>query len=241
MPLTKLLKINYQVTYATVLNKSKIRVILSALVTALILYGGNVVLNAGAYSFETPMLGYYFVKLEYHTIMNDYFNEKITLLVETKTDDPDYSPPAEGKECGDDNVSTYCVAMGALDRYDAYISTLNNVMGHFGPTDGDVKILLPLIGSESSVPGLQELNPAQILGLTGARNNLIKGEKENARRIMDSAIGAYNELRTALPMHEKYKEIVVALTLYRENLNKIRAYAEKMPPKFKDVTSATCK
>lgn len=208
------------------------------------LYGGYTVFNAGAYTFETPILGYYFVKMEYLSEMNSYFNEKITKLVEMIDDDldgPNYSPPVEGEECSEDNVSTYCVAMGALDRYDAYVATLDNVMSFVGPTDGDIRLFLPLVGNSTSVPMIDELNPAQVLGITSARNEAIRVEKGEALRLMDMAIGAYNEFRTAYPMHQKYDEIIVALTKYREALEEIRVDASKMPPKFMDSTSSSCK
>jgi len=217
-----------------VLQNRKIKVVLVSLLTVLVLYSGNLILNAGAYLFEAPMLGFYFVKAEYHAVMNDYFNDKITLLLATKTDDPNYSPPEEDQPCGDENVSTYCVAMGALDRYDAYVATLDSVMGHFGPTDGDIKILMPggLVG---------DLNPAQLLGLTSSRNASIVNEKKYALDLMDMAIGAYNEFRTAYPMHLKYDDVIVELTKYREALEEVRVDIAKMPPKFRDSTSSSCK
>ncbi len=60
--------------------------------------------------------GYTLVSSSYHFSMNNYFNEKIDILVKIlKKDDfakdPNFTSPKDGV-CVDTNVSSYCVSMG---------------------------------------------------------------------------------------------------------------------------------
>jgi hypothetical protein len=217
----------------TVLQNRKIRVFVVAVVTALISYGGHGIMSSSAYVFEAPALGLFYVKSTYHLEMNEYFNEKIALLVETPLEDPNQLPPTGEDVCGEKNVSTYCVSMGAVDRYEKYMDALDNIEG-LPILESDIPLLIPVIAGG-------ELNLGEMFGVTSARSAAIAQEKMEAPRLLDMVIAAYNELRLAYPMHEKYDDLIVTLTKYREALSDVRAKTERLRTKFVDTTSASCK
>jgi len=234
-----------------VLKNNKIRVFVTALITTMVMYSGYLVAEGATYKFENYGLGYIFVKYSYHEEMNDFFSDKIEMLLDTDMKDPNQLPPDEGDACSENNVSTYCVAITALDMYEKYLDTLNEVEGYIeiGILEGNVDIPLsnsvtekiPILNKLTGVIGGGNVNISDIFQITGMRNEDLAYEKQYALDLMNMAIGAYNELRLAYPMHEKYDEVIVALTKYREQLESIRAKLSKMPPKFLDSTSASCK
>jgi len=182
-------------------------------------------------------MGYGLVKYAYHMEMTDYFKEKVKAMLEMDMSDPNYQPPAD-EVCTEENVSTYCVSMGALDRYLAYVRTLENVKALLGPFDleqnaGFVSDL-PLAGGAT---GLGEVSLSQTLGLASIRDSAIEKEKVNALSIMDLTISAYNELRLAYPMHQKYTQLIDNLYAYRDAVIDIRQKAMLLPGKYVNATS----
>ena len=204
--------------------------LVTAFITYSVMYGGySLIAAAEKYDFEIPGLGYINVKLGYHVDMNDFFNDKIERMLEMDMDDSDYAPPPDGEECSakkhENNVSTYCVAMGALDRYLAYSRTLDEVKAMIGPFEFSGK--LPLVGVSIS----------DVFNMTGRRDAAVEEEKISALRLMEMTIASYNELRLAYPMHLKYEELIVDLTRYRDFLADIRSRSEWLPSKYVDATS----
>jgi len=217
--------------------KWSIRVFAAAFVTYFALYGGYTIFASGPFMFENPGMGYGLVKLTYHTEMAKYFKEKIASMLEMDMDDPNYKPPVV-EECPEENVSTYCVAMGALDRYMAYIQTLDGVQALLGPFDleqhaGFVSDL-PLVGG---VTGLGETSLSQVFGLAAMRDAAIEGEKKNALSVMELTISAYNELQLAYPMHQKYIEFIDNLYAYRDAVKAVRQKTMLLPGKYVNATS----
>lgn len=208
-----------------------------ALVTYFFLYSGYSILAADSFVFEKPGMGYGLVKYTYHSDMAGYFKKKVRAMLETDISDPNHQPP-EDEVCTDENLSTYCVAMGALDRYIAYVKTLDNVKAFFGPFDMEQHAGfisdLPLIGGAT---GLGELSVSNVFGLSSMRDDAIKKEKTDALAIMDLTISAYNELRLAYPMHLKYVELKNNLYAYRDIVREVRYKAMLLPGKYIDATS----
>lgn len=180
------------------------------------------------------------VSNQYHGEMNDYFNLKMERLNELIDDmdfeHEDFLPPSQVavpnlnpvedelpeivEKCGEDNVSTYCVSMGALDLYLRYVNALNRLKGTLVEGTGD------------SVSDLYQA--------TQNRYVVINREIEEARRVLETTVATYNEYRLAYPMHKKYQEIADNLVLYRSALNEINRELINWPVEFVDATTHKC-
>jgi len=119
--------------------------------------------------------------------------------------------------------------MEAIGIYDRYVVALNNVSAFVGPYEDEFEI--PILQSSLS----------DVFRLTEKRENATEMEKSDALRLIDLTVSGYNELRLAHPMHERYKEIIVSLTRYRNFVEDLRIRSEHFPEKFIDSTSSTCK
>ena len=216
---------------------------MSALITFLVLSSGHALFAKDPYPFEDSWIsgsfGYAGTKLRYHTHMNEYFNEKIKMMLKMNLDDPNYAAPEGEGECSDDNVSTYCVAMGALDRYYVYLGILNEIKGLFTPWsfDFEARFLndIPLIGHD--VTGLGQTSISDLLGLAAILNSAIDLEKQSALEAMELTISAYNELRLAYPMHKKYEALLKDLNSYKDMVLDVESRAEWLPTKYIGATS----
>lgn len=201
------------------------------IITACALLSGYAFVSAEEFSFESPSLGFYAVKILYHEQMNDYFNKKIGAFVDTELDDPAQFPPTDGGICTEENVSTYCVSMGALDRYVAYMKTLNGVSSTVLSLSKDIPM----------TPGAPTNLLTSILSAATSTDDLIKKERNDSLSTMEATINAYNEFRMAYPMHLKYKEIISDLYKYRDLLSDFRSKVSSFPAEFSSVTSDSCK
>lgn len=181
-------------------------------------------------------MGYLCVKSLYHEEMNELFNNKLEILLNLlKEKDfekyPAFQTPGNVtidnyKElCAIDNVSTYCVSMQALDVYIGYIKVLDRVKSY-------VPFELP--GGDNGII-------SKVFKESGKRNTAIANEAENARKVMEATIGAYNEFRLAYPMHKKYEQIIKDLVKYKQKIKHIRSEVIEFPIKFVDATSTSCK
>lgn len=203
-----------------------------AIITLMLGLGGYTIFaatNKEDFDFSNPKDSFSSVKSNYHAYMNEYFNEKLDILV-TLTEDPDFYKhpyfiaPAEKVACQPQNVSTYCVSMGALDAYMTYLQTLNQMKG-----------FLPL----------GELEPGatieEALNLDNVENEKIDLEVEQAKGVMLKTVAAYDEFRIAYPVHQRYEDIIANLIKYKIALGKVKKETQKFPLKFIDATSDICK
>lgn len=226
------------------LIKRTIRTLIFSFITLFVLYGGYTIFAADEYSFEVPNAGFYTVKARYHSTMNDYFNYKINLFLETDPDSPNQVPPPDkicpkATEESDSayNVSTYCVAMGAVDIFTAYMKTLDQV---------SAPILSLNKNAGSNQPALMPVlgNPfAAVRSIFSAAANIddaVGQERVEAEKVLDMAIATYNEFRLAYPMHEKYQEIISDLYKYRDMIADITTKTMDFPGEFIDATSKSC-
>lgn len=176
----------------------------------------------------------------YHGEMNDYFNAKLVRLNELidagDFDHKDFSPPPQQinpnldpvndsvneivEKCGTNNVSTYCVSMGALDIYLRYVRVLKNMEGQLAQT------------SDASV--------SDLIRITKSRNEDIDKEIGEAKKVMEATVAAYNEYRLAYPMHKKYQEIAKNLILYKSALKQIQRELISWPVEFVDASTYKC-
>ncbi len=164
------------------------------------------------------------IKSNYHEAMNDYFNEKVDFLLDMM-DEKDYVKKpefsAEG-ECTEKNVSSYCVSMGALELYMAYVETILIV-----------RAKLPKVDEDS--------NQSSLFSDVSLRNAKIELEIEDAKMVMEQTIKLYDEFKMAYPTHMEYKKIIKSLNKFKIAIKNVREEVETFPGKFIDATSPTCK
>jgi len=213
--------------------KKTFRTLIFSILTLFVLYGGYTIFAADEYSFEAPGWGFYPVKNEYHDTMNDYFNDKIELFLETELSSPDQIPPPDGK-CYEENVSTYCVAMEAVDIFTAYMNTLDDVTSPILSINRDVSMQYPGMGDPFATLG-------DTFSMAASIDNAIDAERVEAEKVMDMTIAAYNEFRLAYPMHKKYEDLISLLYKYRDMLEDVTKKTMDFPDEFIDATSKSCK
>lgn len=214
--------------------------LITAVVSAGVVYGGYT-LYAVTYEFENQGLEYGTTFNAYHEEMNDYFNEKLEKLVKIVDENPDgftqdkvFKVPDNIDvvndsldvvltKCGADNVSGYCVSMGALSRYMNYAKKLDQIGKSLPPV------------SQSGGATVSEL-----LNRTNSRKEEVLTESKEARVVMEAAVQSYNEFMGAYPMHKKYEVIIVDLIRYKLALKTIKNKVTRFPSKFIDATSSQC-
>ncbi len=186
----------------------------------------------------------------YNAKMNVYFNEKVERLNaiidgDEEFDDgrygeiedffthedfvvpPDIDPVTDDvqtilEKCGDKNVSTYCVSIGALAIHMDYVRFLKGRLG---------ELEIPPDGVFTSI---------ELLGFTTRKNERIHEEIENSRKVMKASVAIYNEYKLAYPMHKKYREIIRLLSQYRTVMKDISHQTAQYPIKFINVTTTRC-
>lgn len=212
----------------------------TAIVAMMLVYGGYTIYAASKdyYAFQA-LSDFSSVKSAYHDSINEFFNDKIDQLM-TILKKPEFykdenfkapanvnsmdasSPNYYTKKCGDTNVSTYCVSMGALDLYMAYITTLNNVKQNI-PTGQ---------AAPQTIYGAEDI--------LSINDKAVKAEIVDAKRIMTGTVAVYDEFRRAYPTHKQNQEIIKTLIKYKIALQKIRQTVTSFPLRFIDATSPDC-
>lgn len=179
------------------------------------------------YAFE-GVSDYLVIVNSYHQEMNELFNNKTGYLVELMENDadfmnhPDFVTPDNKEGCGENNVSTYCVSMEALDMFLRYNEVISSVQGKLERT----------FSAYESI--------GDILQMTSNRDELLAKEQAESKEVLEATISAYNEFRLAYPMHKKYQQTINLLLDYKDDLKEVRRNLESFPLKFIDATSAYC-
>ena len=157
----------------------------------------------------------------YHQDMNKLFNQHIKNLF--KGGNYVVEPP-EDKECSDNkNVSTYCLAIRATAKYEAFVLAMETHRS-FLVDKGDDEIRT-----------LDELS-----GLLDSRIDLIDRQILVAEEVMSATLATYDQLQVFYPLHVEYQDLIVELERYRDGLADVRKETEKYPGKFHDVTTTEC-
>lgn len=212
-----------------------------SVLTVVFLYGGYSIYasdNEEEYDFKEPGISFGLRTSRYNLTMNRYFDDKMEKfhdLLEEEGEDffthenflvpQKIDPVADDidtilQKCGEDNISTYCVSMGALSIYMDYSRFLNGLLGTLEMPEDDTFTAL------------------QIFDLSLDRNKKIHEEIENARKVMQATASVYNEYKLAYPMHKKYREIIRKLAEYRAVMRDINNQMAHFPVKFINVTSS---
>lgn len=194
-------------------------------------------------------LGFTCAKAVYHRRMNTYFNDKLEKLVEGKVSSlpPQVKAPEDLEKftvdkfrevCGKEgeNVSTYCVSMGALELYSNYLVTLQNIQK-------DLPQPQEIMDPQSDVNNtfLAKYTPiSAVINSIANRYDEVTKEIELSQKVMEATIAAYEEFRTAYPMHQEYEKIIKDLVQYKNKLKSLRHDIMLFPGKFIDATSKSC-
>lgn len=156
----------------------------------------------------------------YHSKLNGLMNDKIEILVSGNYELEDQSLP---EECYDENISTYCLAEEMVKEYIEFKSGLED-HALYAIDSGDSETMLVDMAAKA-----------------GARSRMIELEQENAVKIIDMALAAYNELQITLPMHNSYLETLDILEDYDSTLSDFREEIAKWEADFIDVSTTDCK
>lgn len=203
----------------------------------------------------------------YHQTINSKFNDYLKMMIagqsqaaKTGTPDPNSIPPELDdttglpKDCDDNNYSTYCVGTKLLTSQYGYITyskvldcrqseLFDSKQEALSYSDYMETILSAGISNPGAIkksatiaPYYQEQKTLEV----SARVAAITREKSSAKRALDQTLSAYNELKTALPMHKRYQEIYKQLVKFRNKMAEIRQQVEQLPGKFIDATTTKC-
>ena len=146
-------QVRYSVQNTAELNNIIVPFFIS-LLTTFVIYGGYTLYAQDDYSDDNfrDATDFYTAFNAYHGEMSDFFNKKIKqfnmLMLDGNGDDDEafyqnpekkqkFLPPSNISDkddleaivtkCGDENVSTYCVSMGALYKYLDYLKVLDRI------------------------------------------------------------------------------------------------------------------
>ncbi len=215
--------------------------LITASLTVVFLYGGYSLYaadNSDDYNFKASGIPFELRTFRYNSTMNKYFNvkmEKFHELLDEEGEDffkhENFLVPQDIDtvtddiktildKCGEDNISTYCVSMGALTIYMDYVRFLNDLLGTLELPPGDF------------------FTARDLFDFSMDRNKKIHEEIENAQKVMQATVSVYNEYKLAYPMHKKYREIIRKLAEYRAVMRDINNQMANFPVKFINVTSS---
>jgi len=154
---------------------------------------------------------------EYHRRINAIFANAINNLLTNPEAIAVYDV-----ECGDNNISTYCVGDAALKELENYKRAL---IEHAKLLDVD-----------------ENIRETQLSVSTRFASKINKVEKEigRAEESLDLALAVYNELQVAYPIHLELMVTIDNLEDYKKRLKALRKQVNKFPSKFIDVTTNKC-
>ena len=163
--------------------------------------------------------------LRYHNDMNNLVNDHVEKLFSVTEKGSKYLvAPPEDKNCSDQkNISTFCLAVRAVDLNDAFLQGLDTFRGFLNDKQND--------GRQS----LSELSEQ-----LDRRLNLIDEQIPISVTVMDAAIGTYDQLQIFYPLHVQYTGLIKSLEGYRDGLADVRKEAEKFPGAVHNVTTTEC-
>lgn len=171
--------------------------------------------------------------------------------------EPPVDPPAEGVDpmkdsCvnNSDNYSTFCLAARLISdkkqgngylQYAQALDCRRNRLFETSQEEGayqDYGEAL-ILGEENEQKFSQILQAQKALEIS-ARLEAIDREIKTSKRALDQTLAAYEELKTAWPMHKRYIEIYEDLVKYRDKMIEVRHQVEEYPSKFIDATTTMC-
>lgn len=163
--------------------------------------------------------------LRYHNDMNSLFNDHIEKLFSVTPEKSRYTvAPPEDKDCSDrKNISTFCLAMRAVDVRDAFVQGIETHRNFLKDKEDD------------SNPTL-----SQLTGRLDRRLELINEQVAVSERVMSAALASYDQLQIFYPLHVQYRDLIGSLEGYRDGLADVRREVEKYPGSFHNITTTEC-
>ncbi|MEZ4086843.1 MAG: hypothetical protein R3B71_00650 [Candidatus Gracilibacteria bacterium] len=200
--------------------------------------------------YTNPELSLETIMTTYHERTNEKFNTYIKEMItkqnpESKSVPENSLPPELPDDAGSldamkqfcdenrKNYSTFCVAANMIsdttngDGYLQYAQALNCRRD---------KIFDTVQNEQQFEQTLQYQKALEV----SARVDAINREIDVAKRALDQTLSAYNELKTAWPMHVRFIEIYQDLVKYRDKMIEVRHQVEEFPAKFIDATTTAC-
>lgn len=174
---------------------------------------------------------------KYHTNMNKMFNRYIDKLLDEELDREATAPPQNG-DCTEDNVSTYCLSMEAVDEYQAFIEGLKTHEGFYNDKIEDTEAADA--ETEGYLETLDVIYAESAFDEYAQRISLVDSQRDIALQVMDTALATYNELQVFYALHVEYEGMIEALEAYRDGLADVRKQVEKYPIKFTDRSTTDC-
>ncbi len=164
-------------------------------------------------------------KFTFHASMNSFFNDKISEVASIISEDEKFFEnenfiTPEDDDC-EGNVSSYCVAMQATDLYFSYRNKLS-----------DIKEFLPELPDNAT--------KETALNSIGNRDEKVDVEVDEALKVVEATIIAYDEFKTALPMHNKFRQLIRLLNKFKIHLEDVNDQVKEFPLRFVDASSSTC-
>lgn len=195
------------------------------LVTSVVQLPGASAGEASVLRYSRNKVGLDQAVLRYHNDMNKLVNDHIKKLFSITEDGDSYIvEPPEDKACSDQkNISTFCLGVRAVNLYDAFVQGMGTHRGF--------------------IQDKQDNEPKNINQLTGEfdrRLALINEQISAAGPILETTIGAYDQLQTFYPLHVQYSGLIESLESYRDGLSDVRKEIEKFPGSFHNVTTTAC-
>lgn len=165
----------------------------------------------------------------YHKDMNELFNDALEELLKKTPDDPDVLPPLEGETCPTTNVSTYCVAMAAVDKFDAFSRALQFT---HSPYFYDPEFV--------DAEGGEVVTLGDVWGEQFSRSDLIDEQLALAEKTLDATLSVYSEVYLYYNLHTEYWNLINDLEKFRNGLADVRQQVEHYPHTFQNRTTTEC-
>lgn len=215
--------------------KNTIISLLTALATVMLVFGGYTIYAEDPANFRDADVNFEQASSAYHSEMNKFFDSKIEQFNDLIEEEnyftrEEFQVPTTKKKgldipdptgCKEENVSTYCTAIQAMEIYLEYVRVLDRMSGE-------------LVGD------IRDATFETILLETNERNEKLNAEYDIAKTAMEGTLAAFNEYHMAAPVHKQYLEVIEKLTVYKLTLKDLRQETVEFPVRFVDATSSQC-
>lgn len=136
---------------------------------------------------------------------------------------------APSPDCGETNVSTFCLAMALsdnLEEFEKYLQKHQNELDFGTATDSDGNTLITL---------------EDALDMASSQRSTVDNQVQLAEETLDLTLAVYNQVQLVYPLHTEMMTLIENLDDYRSNLAEVRNLIEQYPSKFNGASTAQCK
>lgn len=179
---------------------------------------------ASAENLDTLIVGYH---MNANNITNDYIKRLLA------SDNPDVLYPPSDEGCGDENLSTFCLAKALNDALTAFEKELMSRKSELEDLSSVPE------DSESEAEGVPTWEDALLQ--SKQQQSVIESQMQSAEDALDLTLAVYNQLQVVYPIHKEMLTFRTNLESFRDNLALVRNVLELYPSRFNGATSAQCK